>query len=74
MISAQISMVEYYKPFEKWLKSNKEKRNIPKKKKLAWRNAVGSLERCLSTSPVFTPSMAILKLPHFNEKKGVIGE
>ena len=25
MISAQISMVEYYDPFEKWLKSHKEK-------------------------------------------------
>ncbi len=32
MISDQISMVEYYDLFEKWLKSNKEKRNIPKKK------------------------------------------
>ena len=29
MISAQISMVEYYKPFEKWLKSNKDKRDNP---------------------------------------------
>ena len=32
LISAQISMVEYYDPFEKCLKSNKEKRDIPKKK------------------------------------------
>ena len=32
LISDQISMVEYYDPFEKWLKSNKEKRDIPKKK------------------------------------------
>ncbi len=32
LISDQISMVEYYDLFEKWLKSNKEKRNIPKKK------------------------------------------
>jgi hypothetical protein len=32
MISAQISMVEYYKPFEKWLKSNKDKRDNPKRK------------------------------------------
>ena len=31
LISDQISMVEYYDLFEKWLKSNKEKRNIPKK-------------------------------------------
>ncbi len=32
MISSQISRVEYYALFEKWLKSNKEKRDIPKKK------------------------------------------
>ena len=31
LISAQIGMVEYYDPFEKWLKSNPEKRG-PKKK------------------------------------------
>lgn len=32
LISAQISMVEYYDPFEKWLKSNKEKKDNLKKK------------------------------------------
>ncbi len=32
LISAQISMVEYYDPFEKWLKSNPEKRDNPKGK------------------------------------------
>ena len=31
LISAQISMVEYYDPFEKWLKSNTEKRGLKKK-------------------------------------------
>lgn len=32
LISAQISIVEYYDPFEKWPKSNIEKRDTPKKK------------------------------------------
>ena len=32
LISAQISMVEYYDPFEKWPKSNIEKRDTLKKK------------------------------------------
>ena len=32
LISAQISMVEYYDPFEKWLKSKPEKRDNPKGK------------------------------------------
>ena len=32
LISAQIGMVEYYDPFEKWLKSNPEKRDNPKGK------------------------------------------
>ena len=32
LISAQISMVEYYDPFEKRLKSNTEKRDNPNKK------------------------------------------
>lgn len=31
LISTQISMVEYYDPFEKWLKSNGVKKNRPKK-------------------------------------------
>ena len=32
LISAQISMVEYYDPFEKWLKSNSQKKDNTKKK------------------------------------------
>lgn len=32
LISAQISMVEYYDPFEKWLKSNSNKQNKAKEK------------------------------------------
>lgn len=31
LISSQISMVEYYDPFEKWLKSNGVKKNKTKK-------------------------------------------
>ncbi len=66
LISNQITMVEYYDPFRKWLESNSQKKDKKKKQITACLYAVGELVWHWGAVPVFTHFSAQNKAPTFS--------